>query len=161
MSLDVSAQFPANKRAGISTEIVVTTKHIPQLQLVPDDGAQHYDAIATTLVTPGSELPFVGICLLERGMLVEIKSVVVSYADGSRGRFYVRPEQHEQLLEDAGVYLFAVCRDTPDREVIALKIVPATTVDAVIGSWIDGGDGRSNYAQLAWSRVFDACEVER
>jgi hypothetical protein len=160
MSLDVSPQYPANKRAGISTEVAVTTDHVPELQLVPDDVVEYYDAVATSLVTPRSDLPFVGLCLLERETPVEIKSVVATYADGSRGRFYVRPEQHDQLFEAAGVYLFAVC-DGTDRDVIALKIVPATTVDAVIESWIDGGDGRSDYAQLAWSRVFDACEVER
>ena len=160
MSLNISPQFPANKRAGISTEVRVTDDHVPELQLVPDDAVEHYDAITTSIVTPRSELPFVGLCLLERGTVVEIKSVMATYADGRRGRFYVRPEQHERLLEAAGVYLFAVC-DRADRAAIALKVVPATTVDAVIGSWIDGGDGRSNYTQLSWNRVFDACEVER
>lgn len=162
MSSDVDAVEPlaANKRAGELVETSVGAR-VPELGLVPDDVVEHYDAIATTLVEPSADLPFAGICLLERGTVVEIKSVMVAYADGQRGRFYFRPAQHDALVDDAGAYLFAVCEATPDRELLALKVVPATAVDDVLGDdpWLDGGPGRSDYAQLSWGRVFDETEV--
>lgn len=160
MSLDASTSLAPNKRAGISVEVAISTDHVPQLQLVPDSVAQHYDAVATGLVQPSADLPHVGICLLERGTIVEIKSVVTTYADGRRGRFYVRPEQHQRLLDDAGVYLFVVCRDSFDRDPLAIKVVPATIVDDVIGEWNSGGDGRSDYVQVSWGRIFDPEEVD-
>jgi hypothetical protein len=150
----------ANKRAG---ELVETTvgRRVPELGLVPDDVVEHYDAVATTLVEPSADLPFAGICLLERGTVVEIKSVMVAYSDGARGRFYFRTGQHEALVDDAGAYLFVVCEASPDREILAMKVVPATAVDDLLGDdpWLDGGAGRSDYAQLAWSNVFDVEEV--
>lgn len=162
MSSDVETGDPlaANKRAGQLVETTVGHR-VPELGLVPDDVVEHYDAIATTLVEPRPDLPFAGICLLERGTVVEIKSVMVSYADGARGRFYFRPSQHNALVDDAGVYLFVVCEPSPDREILAMKVVPATVVDELLGEdpWLDGGAGRSDYAQLAWSNVFDVAEV--
>ncbi|WP_018259359.1 hypothetical protein [Halomicrobium katesii] len=159
MSLDAS--LAPNKKAGISVEIVITADHVPALQLVPDEVEEHYDAVATTALSPTIEIPFVGLCVLERGTVVEIKSTIVTYADGRRGRFKIRRSQHEALLEIGGVYLFAVCRDLPDRPPVALKIVPATTVDDVIHSWIDSSGTRSDYAQISWGSVFDAAEVDR
>lgn len=153
-----SDRVAANKAAGESAERSVQD-HVPQLGLVPDDVVDHYDAIATATIDPTSDLPIVGICLVERGTRVEIKSVVKNYTDGARGRFYVRRNQHERLLEAAGVYLFAVCSETSSRDVLALKIVPAVAVDDAIYSWLDGGPGRSDYAQLAWSNIFDDTEV--
>ncbi|WP_226010508.1 hypothetical protein [Halomicrobium salinisoli] len=161
MSLEADDRLATNKRAGLDVEVAIADVHVPQLRLVPDDVVDYYDAVAASLVQPSASVPFVGICLLERGTVVEIKSAQVTYADGARGRFYVRPAQHEALLEDGGVYLFAVCTSDADREVLALKVVPATVVDDVLGEdpWIDGGAGRSDYAQVAWSRIFDPEEV--
>jgi len=159
VSLTTSPALAANKAAGESAESSVQD-HVPQLGLVPDDVVEHYDAVATGLITPRPDLPMVGICLVERGQHVEIKSVVRVYGDGARGRFYFRESQHARLLEAGGVYLFAVCADSRDRKVIALKIVPATIVDDAISSWLDGGAGRADYAQLAWSNVFDSEEVD-
>ncbi|HMB50892.1 MAG TPA: hypothetical protein VKM69_09550 [Natronoarchaeum rubrum] len=50
---------------------------------------------------------------------------MVRLDSGGTGRFYLRREQHEQVRADAGVYLFAVCEPTPDRAILALKIVAA------------------------------------
>jgi hypothetical protein len=159
MSLDTA--LAPNKRAGIGVEIAITNDHVSALQLVPDEVAEHYDAVATTLVTPTQAMPFVGLCVLERGIIVEIKSTIVAYADGRRGRFKIRRSQHETLLDEAGVYLFAVCRDTLDRPALALKVVPATTVDALVQSWIDSASSRSEYAQISWGSVFEPAEVDR
>ncbi|WP_256392154.1 hypothetical protein [Natronoarchaeum rubrum] len=50
---------------------------------------------------------------------------MVRLDSGGTGWFYLRREQHEQVRADAGVYLFAVCEPTPDRAILALKIVAA------------------------------------
>ena len=69
--------------------------------------------------------PTVALPVVEQGTLVEIKSAMVRLDSGGTGRFYLRREQHEQVRADAGVYLFAVCEPTPDRAILALKIVAA------------------------------------
>ncbi|AFK20216.1 hypothetical protein E6P09_14090 [Haloferax mediterranei ATCC 33500] len=62
---------------------------------------------------------FVGICLLKPGTVVEIESAMVVYGEAQRrGRFLLRRSQHEHLLEEGGVYLFAVCAPTPARDMI-------------------------------------------
>jgi hypothetical protein len=160
VSLEATDTRARNKVAGERAEQNVAGAVSP-LELVPDDVAEHVDAVATATIDPTEQLPMVGLCLLERGTLVEIKSVVVRYDGGSRGRFYFRPEQHAALLEECGVYLFAVCEANPDRELLTLKVVPATVVDDALLSWIDGGDGRSDFAQLAWSRIFAPQEVSK
>lgn len=159
--MSVEDQLAANKAAGQLVERLVT-QCVPSLRLVPDDVAQHYDAVATALVTPHAELPLVGICLLERGTVVEIKSVVRRTATGERGRFYFRAEQHRRLIEAAGVYCFAVCENAPERDLLRLKIVPATLVDELLPAdpWLDGGSGRPDYAQLTWSRLFAPAEID-
>lgn len=124
-----------------------------------DDSNAHADARATTAISPSADLPFVGLCVVERGAVIEIKSAMVrATASNSRGRFYIRQEQHEWLLEQRGVYLFAVCKPTPQRETIAMKIVPAAEVEDIRNGWKQPDD-RAPYDQLAWSRVFDPAEI--
>jgi hypothetical protein len=148
-----------NKRAGENVETAIS-RRVPALGLVPDGVAEHYDAVATVTVDPSGDLPMIGLCLLERGTLVEIKSVLVRYSDGARGRFNLRPSQHQQLLEAAGAYLFVVCESGQRRTILATKVVPASIVDELLPSdWFDGGDNRENFAQLSWGRFFDAEEV--
>ena len=148
----------SSKRAGEAVEGDVLQRH-EELEYVPDTDAQHYDARVSELLSPSPTLPFVGMCLLEVGTVVEIKSTMVVYgAAQSRGRFYLRRKQHRRLVDEAGVYLFAVCEPRPSRPVLAAKVVPATTVGGLVSSWIDGGD-RADYAQLAWSRIFDEAEL--
>jgi hypothetical protein len=156
----VSSQTTLSSRqAGENAESAVI-QAVSGLEYVPDSEAEHYDARATTAVSPSDQVQFGGICVLEDGTVVEIKSVMVVYGESqTRGRYYLRRGQHETLLAENGVYLFAVCEPTPDRDVIRLKVLPATIVDEVIHSWITP-DGRADYAQLAWSNVFDPSEVE-
>jgi len=146
----------ANKAAGESVERAVATS-IPALQLVPDDVALEYDAVATSAIFPSADHPMVGLCVVERGTPIEIKSCQRRYSARQRGRYYLRPEQHRALVDEASVYVFAV-RDDADN-LLALKIVPAVALEDIIPSWLDGGDGRSDYAQVAWSRVFRLAEV--
>ncbi|SEK87078.1 hypothetical protein [Haloferax larsenii] len=149
----------ASKRAGDTVESAVLQRH-PELRHVSDDVEEHYDAVAVSLLSPSRDLPFVGLCLLEIGTVVEIKSAMVVYGENQRrGRFLIRENQHEHLLEEGGVYLFAVCAPTPEREIIAAKVVPASLVDEFEFSWVSRKT-RSSYAQFAWSRVFAPKEVE-
>lgn len=158
MSSDTLA---AAKRAGENAEHEVFTV-VDQLE--PTADSEHYDAVAKTALFPHADLPFVGICVLEAGTVVEIKSTMAVYgSEQRRGRWKLRENQHQALLEAGGVYLFAVCEPRPARPLISMKIVPATTVDHVIdevASWRDERDGRGRKTQLAWSRVFDVDEVE-
>ena len=148
----------SSKRAGENAEGAVLDA-VDGLDYVPDDETEHVDARAVALVTPSASLPMVGICLLEVGTPVEIKSAIPRLASGQRGRFYLRREQHRRLRDDGGSYLFAVCEPRPSREPVAMKVVPATIVDDAIPSWRSGGPDRPECAQIAWSRVFDPAEV--
>ncbi|NHN59829.1 MULTISPECIES: hypothetical protein [Halorussus] len=149
----------SSREAGDNAESAVL-QVVAELEYVPDEEALHYDARATTLVTPDETVPFAGICVLEAGTVVEIKTVMAVYGENQKhGRYYLRKGQHEALLDAEGVYLFGVCEPTPDRDVIALKVVPATIVDELIHSWISP-DERPDYAQLTWTNVFNPSEVE-
>lgn len=163
MAQSLQAQDLApNKAAGLEAARRAVAK-LPHCSLVPDAVAMHYDAVATAPVSPSRAVPFVGLCLLERGTRIEVKSVRQRYADGQRGRFYLRTDQHESLLDHGGVYLFVVTtEDASGRRPVACKIVPATTVDGLLpDGWLDGGPDRSDYRQVAWSRVFEPAEVDR
>jgi hypothetical protein len=156
-----SGTLAAAKRAGENAEHEVFDE-VEQLE--PASDQEHHDAVATTAVFPRQKLPFVGMCALEAGALVEIKSTMaVQTTVQRRGRFKLRQTQHEALLEAGGAYLFVVCQPRPAREAIAMKVVPATIVDHVVdavASWRDERDGRGRKTQIAWSRIFDPPEVE-
>lgn len=146
------------KRDGEATEAAVIQRHTA---LDPVTDEEHVDARATAAITPSRDLTAVGLAVVEAGTPIEIKScaAVVSTRQ-SRGRFYLRRDQHRYLVEAGAVYLFAV---TPphDHVPICRKLVPASAVETVVPGWIDPGPDRATYAQVTWSRVFDASEVER
>jgi hypothetical protein len=157
---EADAGLAPNKRAGVNVEDLLIAD-VDELDAAADPDA-HYDAVCSTALFPSTSLPFVAMCVLERGTHVEIKSALHRYTSGARGRFHVRPTQHRALLEDSGSYLFAVCERPgwgDDREVLALKVVPATVVDDLLPEWFDGGEGREDYAQLSWGRLFRPEEV--
>ena len=158
MSSDTLA---AAKRAGHNAEHHVLER-VDALE--PTSGEDHWDAVAETAVWPTDELPMAGLCVVEAGLPVEIKStMVVQTADQRRGRFKLRKQQHETLVEKSGVYLFVVCEPYPERTPIALTIVPARSAGGLVdanASWRDELDGRGKKAQLTWSNVFDPAEVE-
>ena len=163
MSGSSQSRLAASRQAGDRSETVVL-EQVPELGYVPDSEANHYDAIAEELIEPSEQLPFVGIVVLEEGTAVEIKSVSVVYGEQQRrGRFQPRRGQHEALLASGGVYLFAICAPH-DRDLIAMKVVPATQVDHLIdvvtNGWRSAGEDRSEeYVQFSWARVFDPDEI--
>ena len=161
-SLQQSGRLAPNKAAGLEASRRAVAQ-LPNCSLVPDSVAPHYDAVATGPVSPSRATPFVGLCVLPAGTEIEVKSTLRRYS-ARRGRFSIRRDQHERLVEEAGVYLLVVTEaDASGRRPIAQKVVPATTVDAIVAdSWVDAGDGRvDDYAQRAWSRFFAPAEVER
>ncbi|AFK18648.1 hypothetical protein E6P09_07685 [Haloferax mediterranei ATCC 33500] len=148
-----------SRKAGDTVESTLLQVHT-ELRHVSDHEHEHHDALTTELLTPSRELPFVGICLLEPGTVVEIKSAMVVYGEAQRrGRFLLRRSQHDHLLEEGGVYLFAVCAPNPARDIIAAKVVPASLVDEFDFSWVSRKT-RSDYAQVTWTQVFAPKEVE-
>lgn len=156
-----SETLAAAKRAGHNAE-----HHVFDAvgALEPTSGEEHWDAIAETAIWPSEELPFNGLCVVEAGLPVEIKStMVVQTVVQRRGRFKLRQQQHETLVECRGVYIFVVCEPRPDRRPLAMKVVPARTAGGLVesnASWRDELDGRGPKAQLTWSNVFDVGEVE-
>jgi len=154
----VSNAVATNKAAGEMTEFAVD-RILPSIRLIPDDIEMHYDAVATSAFFPGDLVSMLECISVQRGTVIEIKSTIRRLTSGQRGRFYLRPDQHASLVEADGVYAFAVCTDD-ERDILALKIVPAEIVDELVSSWIDPGPTRSNYAQLSWSNIFDVREVE-
>jgi hypothetical protein len=152
------SKLAASKAAGERSEDYLI-QWIEEIRYVPDDEALGYDAITTTLLEPSEEIQFVGMCLLERGTEIEIKSTAVVITETqTRGRLQFRKPQHDRLLEIGGVYMIAVCAPH-DREPIAVKVIPASLLDELLYGWIEV-DGRAPYAQLTWTNLFDVDEIE-
>lgn len=84
-----------------------------------------------------------------------------------RGRVQIRRYAHEWLLENDGEYAILVYdqdslvwEDDHIVEVgdwLAARLVPASTVDAMIDTWTK--DGLDNVARLPWSRMMDPDRV--
>lgn len=161
----MTAEYPrkaAAKRAGDAAEAAVIQR-LDALEAVPDTEAEHYDARTTRALTYDN-CTLAGAVDCPEGTPVEIKSVAVVYGKSSaNGRFYLRARQHEHLRAREGFYVFAVCTPDPNRELLAVKAVPAAHVDVLVSSWIDvdGDRAEEAYAQLAWTRLFDESEVTR
>jgi hypothetical protein len=148
----------SSKRAGERAEGNVI-EAVPELTYLPDTEVEHADAEVETTISPRKGLWSVALPVVEQGTLVEIKSAMVRLESGGKGRFYLRREQHQAIVDEAGIYLFAVCEPTPDRSVLALKFVAATSLDDVVSSWRRAGPDRPEYTQLRWGRIFDADEI--
>ncbi|WP_210423529.1 hypothetical protein [Halorussus marinus] len=157
MSSDITASV-SSKHAG-ERAAAEALEEVPGLGHAPDTVSPHYDAVATVTLRPDFDLR--DLDAVPQGTRVEIKSAMVVYASGERGRFYFRPSQHDALLNVNGVYLFVVCEPTPDRDILAMTIVSAVRVDDQLPEWFNGGDGRSDYAQLAWSNFVAPAEVSQ
>ncbi|MFC3957150.1 hypothetical protein [Halovivax cerinus] len=141
-------------------------QEIDALGYVGDRTATWHDAVTTGLLEPSTTLPFYGIVVVETETPIEIKACQVRTSNGSRstrGRFYVKRQAHEQLLDAAGMYLLAVYVPRPGLPNLARAIVPATLVDELLrGRWYDVAADRSEQevAQLAWSHVIDPETVD-
>lgn len=147
----------AAKEAGEALEEAVIEK-VPGLVAVPDSEADWHDARTTASLTAGA-IPLVGVCSIGPNTPVEVKGCQYRKSRGGgrtrRGRWYIKRRAHERLVENGGVYAFAVYVPRADLEVVGLRFVPARLVDEVIPSWIDVGGGRSEnqVAQPTWTSL--------
>lgn len=150
--VDTSSKALGERAEG---EIVAT---VDGLEPVEDQEAEHYDAVPSTAISPSEDLPMGGICVLERGVPVEIKTTIPRLSSGKRGMFYLRKGQHDRLVDDGGCYLFGVTRPH-ERKPLALKVWPARAVDELVESWRNAGEDRQSCSQVSWTNVFNPDEL--
>lgn len=153
----------ASKQIGERLEeIVVDALDELQEATVPDsfDGAEEdywHDAQPDVALFHSHDVPMVGTCVIEPGQPVEIKAARTTISCGTRsstGRFYLTRSQHERLVEENGVYLFAIYIDEDDDpDLLGLLAIPAVIVEEELrDSWYEV-DHRSDYFQLSASRL--------
>lgn len=148
------------RRAGDNAETAVCDA-VDALEYVRDTEVEYADARVNGLLEPSEKFDQFALPLVEDGTLVEIKStIVVATEDQQRGRFYVRKDQHDKLVAEGAVYVFAVCEPKPQRPVLALAMLPATIVDDLVPSWVEAGEGRSDYGRFTWSNLIDPEALE-
>jgi hypothetical protein len=149
------SSWSVSPKHGGETAAASVIELVADLETVPDTEATHYDAQPTAEISAHCDLELAEVDTLDPATPVEIKTVMVVQTEcQQRGRFNLRKGQHEALLADDGVYLFAVCEPTPSRDILAIKSVPATVVEDRRSDWRTP-DGRLPYTQLAWSRLID------
>lgn len=158
----MSTSVPSPKDSGETVEgnVVQITD---ELRYVPETEARWCDARVVGLLEPSTEVPFIGINLLQADDPVEIKAAQVRLTSGQRGRFYIRRGQHRTLVQEGGAYLLAVYVPRPGHEVLAKVVIPATILDELLpDGWTEvDRDGRTEgYRQVSWSRVIEPETVE-
>lgn len=104
--------------------------------------------------------------IVEAGTPLEVKAVafrIVDQQTSRRGRVQIRRYAHEWLLKQDGEYAVLVYDQDSlewedDRivevgEWFAIRLIPASTVDAVIETW--NKDGLDDVARVPWSKLMD------
>lgn len=135
---------------------------IAPVALVPDDVVEWHDAVALRAfdARAAEVLGTASAPVVPRGSTLEIKStreVTSNGSDTRAGRWYLKRDQHEQLVADAAWYLLVVYRDGLERELVAILAIPASIVDELVGDrWHD--NGRRDATQLSWTRLLDGGE---
>jgi len=116
-----------------------------------------YDATPLTALFSNRTVPMVGICAILPEQPVEIKAARAQISDGSNsrnGRYNLTRAQHERLVAEDGVYLFAVYRGGDDPELLGLLATLALIVEEEFrDTWYSAGSGREDYYQLSASRL--------
>lgn len=144
-----------NRERGFDIEDAATERWPLQ---IPVDGRDErngwYDLEFTEDVTTNTT----DTTVVTAGTKAEAKSCYARY-DDRNGRWWIRKQTHEQLVDVDGQYVLAVIdRDTED--VLRMGLTSARTVDAIIDdTWWDAGEGgqcASLYRQLAWTTVFES-----
>lgn len=113
-------------------------------------------AAVPQMLFAGEHVPMVGICAIEPEQPVEIKAARAQISDGPKsrfGRFNLTRTQHEHLLEENGVYLFAIYRDAGEPELLGLLGVRAVIVEEELRPKWYSVDGREDDYQVAASRL--------
>jgi hypothetical protein len=160
MSSDAASAAIHPKKAGEEVEDNILQR-VTELRYVTDQTAEWHDARVETLLEPPHDaVTFYGVNLLAVGSIVECKGAQYRYANGQRGRWYIRKGQHERLLDAGGFYALAVY-DPRDRRLRAIAVIPASLVDELLpDDWITRDDrAERGYNQLGWARLLDPEEV--
>jgi hypothetical protein len=153
----------ASKTVGETVEDLVT-ETVSDLEAVaaPEDYQYNeadywHDATPTRALFPSHQLPMAGLCAIEPGTPVEIKACRATISDGTEtrtGRFQLHRPQHERLVEEDGVYLFALYSDTPEGPaLLGLLAVLAVVIEEERRDAWYAVDGREDYYQLSASRL--------
>lgn len=122
----------------------------------------HFDATVTAPIGV-DELAIRGRIQIPVNTLVEIKGAQYRISNGARetaGRFYLKRQAHDYLLERDGFYL--LCVHDPDADgLLATQALPANAVDELVTSWSDvhGTRSENQVAKIAWTKVFDPDEI--
>ncbi|MFP9192996.1 hypothetical protein ACLI4Q_15250 [Natrialbaceae archaeon A-CW1-1] len=160
-----ASELESPKASGDALESYVIQEFEP-LEYVGDRTATWHDARTTTLLEPSPTLTFYGVCLVEIDTPVEIKGCQLQTGNGSRptrGRYYVKRDAHERLLEAAGMYLLVVYLPRPGLPQVARAIVPASLIDELLkGRWyaVDSDRSENEVAKLAWSHVINPTAID-
>jgi len=151
------------KRAGSSVEAVVINRE-PHLTSVGDSEAEWHDARSTGQLSSSAERPLDGWCVVPSDAPVEIKSVVPQHANGGSetvpGRWYIKRQAHEQLLQADGVYYLVIYAPVPETPPVATQITPAARLDHLLEDRWYQCRGR-DVARLRWNEVIDENRVHR
>lgn len=124
----------------------------PLEHVAGDDSPEWFDARTVAPI----ETPLASSPIAEEGTPVEVKACRRRYR-GRYGRWWIRRENHERLLEAGGEYVLAVY-DHAEGDVCRMALTSATTVDALVTSWWECGDGgrcADQYRQVPWTAAFD------
>ncbi|WP_247729579.1 hypothetical protein [Halovivax limisalsi] len=92
--------------------------------------------------------------IVEAGTPVEVKSCRRRYC-GRYGRWWIKRESHDRLVDAAGEYVLAV---TDRTGIVRMSLLSAETVDCLCSTWWETGDGGPNaeeYRQVPWTVVFE------
>jgi len=160
-----ASELESPKASGDALEAAVIQR-VDALEAVTDYVATWHDAVTTDLLVPDNRLPFYGICLVEAETPVEIKGCQIRTANGrssARGRFYVKRDAHDQLLEAAGMYLLVVYMPRPGLPQVVRALLPASLLDEHLrGRWydVDGSRSENQVAKLSWSVLIDPGTVD-
>lgn len=166
VTLPVDPTAPPKIR-GDNLEAELIARHDP-LESIPDADAEWMDARTTGLLEPSPQLAFGGICVVESKTPVEVKTAKLATSNGSYsdtpGRWFIKQDAHERLVESGGVYLLAVYADTDtdsdECELLAVLVVPARTVDDALDSrWYDSGRREGLVAKLAWTHLIPRSRI--
>jgi len=146
----VNSRSPKQRGSAVEGAII---QKVPELTHATAD---HWDAITTAAVHDIETFQDLDV---DRDTEIEIKSAAVVISGDRCGRFYLREQQHEALLEKDGWYLFTVA-PPHDIEPLAMRLVPARIVDEMIDTWVIVED-RAPFKQFAWSQFIEPSEVNR
>lgn len=137
-----------------------TCNDLDALEPVDDQDADWHDAQLVAPLTAADDLRLFGQAAIPAGRPVEIKSCQQWISDGAdgrrRGRWYIKRNAHQQLVDHHGVYLFVVYHgDT--GQVLSRIAAPSYKIGTRTREWSDvsGEWGDAEVSKLTWTALLD------